>query len=270
MQARVLMVIRGLRHPGSHVAGSIPLHISPESERESRDIDLFHDAMTAMHASCSADISALRAAGFVVDQSNAWSDHFRRAVVHDGIGADPVEIDWAVDAAWRFYPPIPDDLLGWRLHDVDLACNKALALAGRSETRDLVDIIAWARRFDLAAICWAACGKDPGFNPLSLLEQMRRNARIDPGQLVMLKARSIDPLRIKQDWLRTADTAELAITALADAQTDLETGIVFVDRAGSWSWPDPRRSLIDQGLAIHRPSVGGCIPIVRLAGLPEP
>jgi len=177
---------------------------------------------------------------------------------------DIVEIDWAVGAAWRFFPPVADPLMGWRLHDVDLACNKALALGGRSETRDLIDILAWDRRFGLASIVWAACGKDPGFNPLSLLEQMRRSARIDPGQLQMLKARQIDPQAAKQQWLAAASAAEEAVTALADAMPTLETGVAFIDGSGSMRWPDLWRPLAEQGLGVHAPSVGGCVPLVRM------
>jgi hypothetical protein len=262
LQERVLSAIRSVRHPGSHVAGSLPLHASRDSDRESRDIDLFHDAMAALQAACALDLAALEQAGFKVRRSLAWSDTFRRAIVTDAM--DTVEIDWAVDAAWRFFPPVADPLMGWRLHDVDLACNKALALGGRSETRDLVDILAWDRRFGLAAIVWAACGKDPGFNPLSLLEQMRRSARIDPGQLQMLKARRIDPQAAKQQWLAAATTAEEAITALADTMPTLDTGVAFIDGSGAMRWPDPLRSLAEQGLAIHAPSVGGCVPLVRM------
>lgn len=260
LQERVLAAIRSVRHPGSHVAGSLPLHADRDSERESRDIDLFHDALAAMQAACTADLAALERAGLATRRSQPWSDTFRRAVVTDA--TDAVGIDWAIDAAWRFFPPVTDALLGWRLHDVDLACNKALALAGRSETRDLVDILAWDHRFGLAAIVWAACGKDPGFNPLSLLEQMRRSARIDPGQLQMLKARRLDPQAVKQQWLTAASTAEEAITALADAQPTLGTGVAFIDRAGAMRWPDPRRPLTEQGLGIHPPSVGGCVPLI--------
>ena len=216
LQERVLAIIRPMRHPGSHVAGSLPLHHRADSDRESRDIDLFHDAQAAMQAACVADSTALEQAGLTVRRTASWSDSFRRAVVSDA--AEVVEMDWAVDSAWRFSPPIEDPVMGWRLHDIDLACNKALALAGRSETRDLIDILAWDRHFGLSAIVWAACGKDPGFNPLSLLEQMRRSARIDPGQLAMLKARRIDPLVAKQQWLAMAEAAEVAITTLGRAQ----------------------------------------------------
>lgn len=266
IQKRVLAVISALRHPGSHVAGSLPLHSGEHSARESRDIDLFHDAVAAMHVAYAADVDALCDAGFSVARSDAWSDTFRRVVVGGAGSEDTMEIDWAVDAAWRFFPPVPDPLLGWRLHDVDLACNKALALAGRSETRDLVDILAWSQRLGLATIAWAACGKDPGYNPLSLLEQMRRSARIDPGQLAMLKARAMDPQRIKQEWLSAADAAEAAITVLADSQPDLETGVLFLDGSGTARWPMPGSDVSTQGLTIHHPSIGGCVPIVRPAG----
>ena len=71
-------------------------------------------------------------------------------------------------------------MLGWRLHFFDAAINKALALAARTETRDYLDILEFGKLFPLSAICWAGCGKDPGFTPLSLLGMMRRFARLDP------------------------------------------------------------------------------------------
>jgi hypothetical protein len=264
VQEHVLAIIRTVRHPGSHVAGSLPLHAHPDSERESRDIDLFHDAQAAMQIACAADVAALESAGMIVRRAEIWSDTFRRAIVTTIDGDDAVEIDWAVDAAWRFFPPVADPVMGWRLHDVDLACNKALALAGRSETRDLIDILAWHHRLGLAGIVWAACGKDPGYNPLSLLEQMRRNARIDPGQLPFLKAQRINPQDLKQQWLVAAAEAETAIELLADGPQGMEIGVIFLDASGRLCWPDPVRPLTDQGLMMHRPTVGGCIPMLRV------
>ena len=103
-------------------------------------------------------------------------------------------IDWAADSAFRFFPIERDPLLGWRLHLFDAATNKALTLAARTETRDYVDIIEFHKTFPLATICWAACGKDPGFTPLSLLKMMRRlfdtlaaKTSFDPSQKLNLK-----------------------------------------------------------------------------------
>jgi len=64
---------------------------------------------------------------------------FVPAVVHRGDEA--TRVDWAHDSAWRFMPLVRDELGGLLLHPVDLAINKVLALAGRDEPRDFVDIL---------------------------------------------------------------------------------------------------------------------------------
>ncbi len=77
------------------------------------------------------------------------------------------KIEWAHDSAWRFMPTVRHPLAGYVLHPVDLAVNKLLALAGRDEARDFLDVLDLDRRtLALGALCWAAAGKDPGsFRP---------------------------------------------------------------------------------------------------------
>ena len=68
-----------------------------------------------------------------------------------------------------------DDFLGLVLHPFDLATNKVLAMAGRLEVRDWIDTIHCDRGLQpLGYLVWAACGKDPGYNPQSLLSISRR------------------------------------------------------------------------------------------------
>jgi hypothetical protein len=70
---------------------------------------------------------------------------------------------------------VEDDLMGLRLHAYDLATNKVLAMAGRLEVRDWVDVLNCDEKLQpLGFLVWAACGKDPGFNPQSLLAAARR------------------------------------------------------------------------------------------------
>jgi hypothetical protein len=148
LQELVISTIRANRHPGSHVAGNLPLHAGPGTARVSHGIDHFHDAMNAMHAASAADSSVLENAGLRIRRKREWTadDTFRSVEAWTDADADDrLGIDWAVDSAWRFYPPVTDPTMGWRLHDVDLACDKALALAARSESRDLIDIIEWGR-----------------------------------------------------------------------------------------------------------------------------
>ena len=89
---------------------------------------------------------------------------FIRAIVRRGEHATCV--DWAHDSAWRFMPLVRDPLGGLLLHPVDLAINKVLALAGRDEPRDYVDILFVNERvLSLGALCWVAVGKDAGIHP---------------------------------------------------------------------------------------------------------
>ncbi len=264
-QKAVIAVLIGQRTPPSHFAGSVPLHLAPSSPRYSEDIDLFHDAESELLQASEADERALQNAGFRVQRAPAaWSTTFRKATVFASRGNDSVEIDWALDSAVRFFPVLPDPDLGWRLHPFDLATNKSLALAGRSATRDIIDIMEWSRCFPLAAIIWAACGKDPGFNPLMQLDMMRRFARISPTELLVLQARSIDPVALKRSWIESATAAEEAITRLADAQPRLPIGVLFADNQNQPRWPQPPEAALDsQGLRTHHPTIGGCWPTLR-------
>src|SRR5205814_4095770 len=139
--------------------------------------------------------------------------HVRRA--EDSAGAEGVEIDWAADSAFGFFPIERDPQWGWRLHLFDMATNKALALSARTETRDYVDIVELHKTFPLAAICWAAPGKDPGFTPLSLLKMMKRFARIDPAKLEEIQARALDPVALKMAWIEMSDAAEAKMICVA-------------------------------------------------------
>jgi hypothetical protein len=173
-------------------------------------------------------------------------------------GNESVEIDWAADSAFRFFPIQRDALLGWRLHLFDIATNKALALSARTETRDYVDIVELQRTFPLPAICWAACGKDPGFTPLSRLKMMRRFAKIAPAKLEEIQARALDPVKLKMAWIEMSDAAEAEMIRMAEEQPDLPIGVAFVDAAGQQGWIGT-----DATLKPRAPSVRGCWPTVR-------
>jgi hypothetical protein len=261
-QKDVLAVLAANRSEESHFAGGVLLHASDDSPRFSRDFDIFHALAAEVVRASERDVASLRAAGFDVDtisRAGEWQREttFRRAIVRGADGA-VVEIDWAADSAFRFFPIERDALLGWRLHLFDAATNKALTLAARTETRDYVDIVEVARTYPLAAICWAACGKDPGFTPLSLLKMMRRFARIDPVELDKIRARALDPIALKAAWVAIGDEAEARMTTLADERPDIPIGVAFVDPAGTPGWIGDNPEL-----RIHAPSVRGCWPVVR-------
>lgn len=136
-----------------------------------------------------------------------------------------------------------------------MATNKALALSARSETRDYIDILELGKIYPLAAICWAACGKDEGFSPLFLLKMMRRFAKIRPGTLDEIKARELDPIQMKMDWIEMSDGADASIERVSNAQPDLPIGCAFVDADFTPRWIEGR-----DDLQIHHPTVGGSWP----------
>jgi hypothetical protein len=257
-QYAVLKVLAKNRSPESHFAGGMVMHIQADSARYSHDFDIFHEAALQVERASNADVRSLQAAGYSVKYlAGDWhrTSTFRKAEV--ALGGESVEIDWAADSAFRFFPIEADPALGWRLHLFDMATNKALALAARTETRDYIDIVELGAVYPLAAIVWAACGKDPGFSPLFLLQTMRRFARIDPTNLDMIRARPASAQQLKQQWIQMADAAEHAILELADEKPELPIGVAFVDQAGTPGWIGSNPSL-----RIHAPSVGGCLPIV--------
>ncbi len=51
------------------------------------------------------------------------------------------EFEWVYDSSFRFFPVKPDPELGWRLNFWDAATNKTLALFGRHEFRDYLDVL---------------------------------------------------------------------------------------------------------------------------------
>ncbi len=261
-QQEVLNTLVANRSETSHFAGGLVLHAPPESARYSRDFDLFHDAIEDLVRASEKDVASLMAAGFIVqkiERDKEWQQpaSFRKAKVSRG--GSSVELDWAQDTAWRFFPIVRDEMLGWRLHLFDMATNKALALSARMETRDYVDIVELCRIYPLETILWAACGKDEGFNPLSLLKMVIRFARIEPGELKQIQARHLDPFALKEEWIAASDHARTEMIALADEQPDLPIGVAFVDQKGEPGWLRKNPTL-----QVHPISLRGCWPTITL------
>ncbi len=261
LQKDVLAILAANRSEESHFAGGVVLNAADDAARFSHDFDIFHELGEEVTRASNRDVESLRRAGFSVETPSRYGEWekestFRKAKVSRG--AEMVEIDWAADSAFRFFPIERDPLLGWRLHLFDMATNKALALSARTETRDYVDIVELHKRFPLPAICWAACGKDPGFSPLSLLKMMKRFARVSPTELDKIKARALNPMALKMAWIAMSDEAEAKMIRLADEQPELPIGVAFVDAANKPGWIGD-----DPSLRLHAPSVRGCWPTVH-------
>ena len=216
-QAGVLLVIAANRSPASHIAGGAALNRG--RPRLTGDLDIFHNVASAVQASAADDVRTLLSAGYDVQDDPASRHVSSPAFVEHVVarGNAVTRLQWAADSAVHFLPPVADPLFGYRLSDPDLAVNKALALAGRSAARDVVDIVALhGGGFPLAALVWAAPGKDPGFSPALLLEWITRNA----SQVTAADWRSVastapvEPVALKSALLEAVDDARAALRSL--------------------------------------------------------
>ncbi|MHC4973090.1 MAG: nucleotidyl transferase AbiEii/AbiGii toxin family protein [Planctomycetota bacterium] len=206
-QANLARLLSGNRSFDSYLAGGAAILIEPNTKRYSRDLDYFHDSDKRVAEAFAADCSVLEQAGYSVEVDLQQPGYVRAVVRRD---EDATKVEWSRDSGWRFMPTVKDDRVGFLLHPVDLAVNKVLTLAGRDEPRDVIDVLHLHRHvLALGALCWAACGKDPGFTPLSLLELLKRRGRIRPEELARLDlAEPIDVHAIKSAWLEALDSVE--------------------------------------------------------------
>jgi len=209
-QQRLLADLTQDRAAERHLAGGAATHIAPNSLRYSNDLDFFHDSESRVASTYASDRARLDALGYSTLVEISQPGFIRAVVQRD---AETTRVDWAHVSAWRFMPLVLDPVGGWLLHPVDLAINKTLALAGRDEPRDFVDMLhAHATILPLGALCWAAVGKDPGFTPLSLLELLKRRSRYRPEDFARLElVAPFDLVAAKGIWLAALDEADAFI-----------------------------------------------------------
>ena len=171
-------------------------------------------------------------------------------------------MDWAYDSAFRFFPVQPDAELGFVLHPMDGATNKVLALAGRGELRDYLDVLFLHRNvLSLGALAWAACGKDIGFTPQFLIEEAQRLAHYPAVRLkTLLLSEPVDLVDCKRQWLAAVAEANVLFLKLPPE----EIGCLYLDVRGQAMTPDPTAAEFAL-LRRHFGSVGGARPAVAPA-----
>lgn len=206
-QKKIFSLLKANRNLESYIAGGTAINQKASSLRYSNDIDFFHDTDEAVQTAFEADRGVLLKNSYEFKSIISQRSFFRAVVSKDN---ESLKLDWARDTAFRFFPVIEDSELGYRLHDVDLAVNKCVALANRSEVRDALDIIELDKRvLSLAGCCWAACGKDPGFTPELLLNLIQRHATFSPDLLnAESLAKKVDPRKLKLDFMTLLDEAK--------------------------------------------------------------
>lgn len=257
-QQSLLATIAGGESNESYLAGGAAIHFAPNTTRYSNDLDFFHDSVERVAAAFERDRSLAESAGYRVKVEISQPGFIRTEISRDG---SSTRVDWAHDSAWRFMPLVHEAHGGLLLHPVDLAVNKVLALAGRDEPRDFVDILFLDERvLPLGAMCWAAAGKDPGFTPRSLLELLKRRGRFRPEEFARLAlTKRLDVVAAKERWLLALETAEQFVRARPPSELGC---LYWSTTAGRFVMPGPDEAVGEQ-LCPHFGRPGGVVPQVR-------
>jgi len=164
LQQRVRGIVADLPEAGTvALAGGGALIVHGIVDRATTDLDFFSPDAVDVRVFAEATRNALQRDGLSVVTERSNSDFVR---LHVDDGNDEMSIDIGISG--RAFPPVPT-AQGRLLAVEDLAGDKLLALFGRAEPRDFVDIHALAAHFELADLYRFAAEKDPGFG----LEHLR-------------------------------------------------------------------------------------------------
>lgn len=245
----------------AYFAGGATLNELIQASRISRDIDLFHDSEEALAAAWQADRELLESNRFTVTVVRERPSFVEAGVARDG---ERLLLQWARDSAYRFFPLIEHDELGLVLHPFDLATNKVLALVGRVEVRDWVDVIHCDRTIQpLGYLAWAACGKDPGFGPAGILEQAGRSARYSAEEVAELSFEGTppDPMELSKKWHRSLNLAKQVVELLPPDQVG-KCAIASEGELYRGGVAELRAALERDEIAYHAGSIRGAFPQV--------
>lgn len=246
----------------SYVAGGVALNVLTAGLRRSRDIDLFHDTAEALQKSWDGDRRVLEANGYNIETLRE-RPAFVEAVVSQG--PEHVVLEWSQDSAFRFFPLIEHSDLSLTLHPVDLATNKVLALVGRREARDFVDVVRCdAHLQPLGFLAWAAAGKDPGFSPMSILEEAARSVRYAQPELDALDYEGPAPSApiLANRWHEMLKSARAVVSLLPPQQA----GKCVLDSTGELLRASPnelQEALARANVLFHPGTIRGSLPQIR-------
>lgn len=263
-QRDVCRVLAERRRNGgeSYVAGGIALNLALEAQRLSRDLDLFHDTTEAVARSWDADRVLLEAGQYTVAPVRERPGFVQATVSR---GHDRLLVEWVHDSAYRFFPLVEHEELGLTLHPFDLATNKVLALVGRLEVRDWLDVLVCHDRLQpLAYLAWAACGKDPGFSPPGVIAHARRSSHYSVSEIATLAfdGPAPDAADLSRRWREALDTAGPIMAALPADHVG-EAVLTSDGQLFAGDVMELQRRLAIGDVIFHAGRLGGALPHIR-------
>lgn len=174
-QRQVATVFLGLPEAqGFALAGGAALILREVVQRETKDLDFFTPDPKVISAAAAALEEAAADRGWHVDRVRSHPS-FVRLLIRTTHG------DVLVELAHDFrLQPAENGSVGAVLSIEELGADKLLALFGRAEPRDFVDVYFLAQRLGIDRMLELAASKDTGFDPYRLaigLASLRHRSR---------------------------------------------------------------------------------------------
>lgn len=160
------------------LAGGAALVFKNEVPRSTQDLDFFGPLQEEVRSAFESLKKRLLEEGLQF-QIVSSSPSFVRMIVEDPECGEEVLVDIGQD--YRLREPEYTEI-GPVLSTEELAADKLLALFGRAEARDFVDVFYLARKLGVAAIMQLAKEKDPGFDPYILAVEIGKLDRLPRGE----------------------------------------------------------------------------------------
>lgn len=203
LQRTVLAVLGRLDASASFaLAGGAALIVHGVVSRTTRDLDLFTEEshhVTTLHAALTSGLVERGLSVAVISATEA----FVRLEVHDPGSGERIEVDLGVDV--RMAAPITT-AVGRVLSIDELAADKMLALFGRAELRDFLDVADLLARFPKERLVELAVAKDAGFTLARFAESLAALHRFSDADWEAHGAERERFTRIFDEW-RDAVTA---------------------------------------------------------------
>lgn len=163
--------------------------------RRSDDLDLFTGDLPTVVPYSHGVEDGLTRAGLTVMVRLRTESFVRMEIEQAG---DRLRLDLAKEAPFRFGPPRRVDLgqaFLWVENFQDLAVNKVLALFGRAEPRDFVDIYFVKDHYPLEQLVAWAAEKDPGFDLYWFCVALRQGQDVSLAGLEIYKPLQAEELK---------------------------------------------------------------------------
>jgi hypothetical protein len=171
--------------------------------RPTEDLDFFTSRhLGSVDTASSALITAVEAHGWTAEVLRSGPEFRRLAIT----GPQTVLVDVAVDSAATSTPTLT--IAGPALAPAELAVRKTLALFGRAEPRDFIDVFVLNQLIDRDATLRQAAETDPGFNLSGLAQALRSHRRLRGTDFPDIH-RSLDVIRAYFDaWADEIDASD--------------------------------------------------------------